>query len=77
MPDHRLWAEAPDPYALGRVQTDLVNQMRREHPAVTFVRLTLVDGDYLGIWICMDGWQVQPVDQGPEPTAAEIPVGFV
>jgi hypothetical protein len=51
-------------------------QWHRELSAPVFLRVTLVNPE----WVRLDGWKWggwNPPDQGPAPTEADIPVGFV
>lgn len=74
-PDFREWIEVTQADRVDAAIRQKVQAMRER--GATWGRYTMVyvaDGQ---CWLCADGWKVQPDDQGPEPTAADIPVGFV
>ncbi len=76
-PDRREWLHLDDPPHLDRVEP-FVHRCGRAWECElgnVFLRLTRI-----GDWVCLDGWKWDrrhPPEQGPEPTEADIPVGFV
>ncbi len=60
-----------------RVIRPVVDRWEREAGFGVFLRITRVNLD----WCRLDGWiapeGVGPEDQGPPPTEADIPIGFV
>lgn len=80
-PDFREWfgLDAANPlHDFFRTEMrPVVARWEREGGAPVFLRLTHVNSE----WICLDGWRAPagcgPDDQGPAPTEADIPVGFV
>jgi hypothetical protein len=71
-PDAREWYPF-DHSAPGKPSEQLAwEQFRTAHPAVTFARVSIVGK----AWLCIEGWIETPVDQGPLPTEADIPIGF-
>ena len=76
-PDAREWyALDPDKPAVREFDAAL-EQFAAAHPDVICGRFTLLGIDRGDPWLCIDGWLAAPDDQGPEPTDADIPVGFV
>lgn len=76
-PDAREW------YRLnmnedGPLQIEVeIARYKAAHPDVICGRLTILGLDRHEPWLCIDGWLDPPDDQGPEPTDADIPMGFV
>lgn len=67
---------ANDPEAIAHAQSSMVRRMADAHKG-ELMRLTIVEDRVRDeVWLCLEGWEKKPDDQGPEPTAADIPVGF-
>ena len=47
------------------------------HPEITFIRLTVLGAPQEEAWLCIEGWLTTPTEQGPWPTEADIPMGFI
>lgn len=75
MPDHTDWEEVVDrdPEAIQHLQSSMVERMS-VHQCVRG-RMTFVEA-HGTVYICLEGWETQPEDMGPEPTSADVPVGF-
>lgn len=52
----------------------IVRHFKSLYPDMAMVRFTVIEGEP---WACFEGWKERPDDQGPVPTAEDIPVGFV
>lgn len=74
-PDFREWADTASwgedwwPH-LRRLSDEMASR------GATFGRVTKVETED-AVWVCVDGWRERPDDQGAEPIASDICVGFV
>jgi hypothetical protein len=57
-------------------QDEAVAKFKAAHPGITFGRMTILGVERQEPWLCIEGWLTPPNDQGPEPTDADIPIGF-
>jgi hypothetical protein len=60
------------PEVVSQVQSDMIRR-KGELMRITYVE-DLAAGE---AWLCLEGWEKKPDDQGPQPTASDIPVGFI
>lgn len=76
-PHAREWYRLDPDGPLFRQVGAALDEFCAAHPAVTFPRTTFLGIERGDPWLCIDGWLTAPDDQGPEPTDADVPVGFV
>jgi hypothetical protein len=62
-----------DPIDPVRLQELIESQRDR---GSVFGRATLVIDRLDRSWVCLEGWKAPPANQGPEPTLADLPIGF-
>lgn len=74
-PDAREWYHLEPGQVEGIARS--ADQFAEAHPETRFHRCTVLGVERGDPWICIDGWVKRPDDQGPEPTDADIPAGFV
>ena len=76
-PDAREWYRLdPDKPVIGETNA-ATHKFWATHPTCTFWRFTTLGIDRGEPWLCIDGWLTPPDDQGPAPTDADVPMGFV
>lgn len=74
MSDYRDWEELRAGTDCGGVIAMMAD--RASSPGLySWVRVTRVDA-YGLVWVCLEAWLSRPEDEGPQPTAADVPVGF-
>lgn len=81
-PDAREWYRLDPEGPAVRQQQEAIDAFKGAHPDIAasekgIARMTILGMDRGEPWLCIDGWLTLPDDQGPEPTDADIPMGFV
>jgi len=76
-PFAREWYRLDPDGPITQQQHEAVERFKDARPTVTFGRITILGIERREPWLCIDGWLTPPDDQGPVPTDADIPMGFV